>query len=35
MDKGLIVEQGNHKELLSKGGYYSNLYEMQFKKEAS
>lgn len=35
MDKGLIVEQGSHKELLSKGGFYSNLYEMQFKKEAS
>ena len=33
MDKGLIVEQGSHQELLDKGGYYSNLYEMQFKKE--
>ncbi len=35
MDKGLIVEQGSHKQLLNKGGYYSNLYEMQFKKEVS
>lgn len=35
MDKGLIVEQGTHKKLLDKGGYYSSLYEMQFKKEAS
>ncbi|AOW20403.1 ABC transporter ATP-binding protein [Urechidicola croceus] len=35
MDKGLIVEQGTHKELLEKDGYYSNLYDMQFKKEAS
>ena len=35
MDKGLIVEQGTHQELLDKNGYYSNLYEMQFKKQAS
>ncbi len=31
MDKGLIVEIGSHKELLQKeGGYYRNLYEVQF-----
>jgi subfamily B ATP-binding cassette protein MsbA len=30
MDKGLIVEQGSHSELLAKKGYYHNLYEMQF-----
>ena len=35
MDKGLIVEQGTHQELLDNKGYYSNLHEMQFKKEAS
>lgn len=35
MDKGLIVEQGTHKELLANNGYYNNLYEMQFKKKAS
>ncbi len=35
MDKGLIVEQGTHQELLDQSGYYSNLYEMQFKKQAS
>ena len=33
MDKGLIVEQGTHKELLTKKGYYHNLYEMQFAVE--
>ena len=33
MDKGLIVEQGSHKELLAKKGYYHNLYEMQFSLE--
>jgi subfamily B ATP-binding cassette protein MsbA len=33
MDKGQIVEQGTHNELLQKGGYYTKLYEMQFKAE--
>lgn len=31
MDKGLIVEQGSHAQLLKNKGYYHNLYEMQFK----
>ncbi|MCJ7466873.1 MAG: ABC transporter ATP-binding protein/permease [Maribacter sp.] len=33
MDAGNIVEVGTHKELLKKGGYYSNLYEAQFLAE--
>ncbi|WP_418651135.1 ABC transporter ATP-binding protein [Tenacibaculum aestuariivivum] len=34
MDKGKIVEEGNHTELLKKeGGYYKNLYKKQFKTE--
>ena len=33
MDAGNIVEMGTHKELLEKGGYYSNLYEAQFLAE--
>ncbi|WP_298368156.1 ABC transporter ATP-binding protein [uncultured Lutibacter sp.] len=33
MDKGLIVEQGSHAELLEKEGYYKNLYDMQFANE--
>lgn len=33
MDAGKIVESGTHKELLQKGGYYSNLYEAQFLAE--
>ena len=33
MDQGDIVEQGNHEELLAKGGFYSKLYNSQFEKE--
>ena len=33
MDKGTIVEQGTHKQLLKKEGYYRNLYEKQFSAE--
>ena len=32
MNKGHIVEQGNHNELLSKNGFYSKLYNSQFEK---
>ncbi len=32
MDKGHIVEQGNHNELLSKNGFYSKLYYSQFEQ---
>jgi subfamily B ATP-binding cassette protein MsbA len=31
MEKGTIVEQGTHKELLQQKGYYSRLYEIQFE----
>ncbi|MPN21512.1 putative ABC transporter ATP-binding protein [bioreactor metagenome] len=30
MNKGQIVEAGNHKELLEKGGFYADLYNAQF-----
>lgn len=30
MDKGRIIEQGNHEELLKKEGFYANLYNSQF-----
>jgi subfamily B ATP-binding cassette protein MsbA len=33
MDKGKIVEQGSHLELLAQDGYYKSLYDMQFAKE--
>ena len=30
MKDGNIIEQGNHAELLKKGGFYANLYESQY-----
>lgn len=30
MKDGHIIEQGNHKELLAKGGFYAELYNSQF-----
>ncbi len=33
IDQGRIVEEGTHEELLEKGGFYRNLYEMQFARE--
>ncbi|MEG0977074.1 MAG: ABC transporter ATP-binding protein [Bacilli bacterium] len=31
MDKGDIIEIGNHDELMKKGGFYSKLYNSQFE----
>lgn len=33
LDKGELKEIGTHEELLQKGGYYSQLYEMQFENK--
>jgi ATP-binding cassette, subfamily B, bacterial MsbA len=33
IDKGRVIEQGTHDELLTKGGAYKNLYELQFTSE--
>jgi len=30
MNKGSIIEQGNHNELLAAGGFYADLYNSQF-----
>ncbi len=32
MNNGNVIETGNHDELLSKGGFYANLYNSQFVK---
>ena len=29
--EGEIIEQGNHEELLKKGGFYHSLYHSQFQ----
>ena len=33
LDKGEVVEQGTHQELMALKGFYFNLYETQFKSE--
>jgi ATP-binding cassette, subfamily B, bacterial len=35
LDKGRIVEEGTHAELVEKGGLYSRLADMQFAAEAA
>ena len=35
MEQGRIVEQGSHKELLSRGGAYARLYQYQFGAPAA
>ena len=32
VNNGQIIEDGNHKTLIEKGGKYAELYNMQFKK---
>ena len=34
MKDGDIVEQGNHQELIAKGGFYAELYNSQFERSA-
>ncbi len=33
MDRGRVVDEGRHEELLSRGGLYARLYELQFSEE--
>jgi ATP-binding cassette, subfamily B, multidrug efflux pump len=34
LDKGKIVEEGNHDSLLEKNGFYAQLHQMQYKEVA-
>ncbi len=34
LDKGEVIEKGNHTELLHQGGLYADLYASQFKDES-
>ena len=33
LDRGRIVEEGTHKELLAKGGIYTAIYNLQFRSQ--
>lgn len=33
MDKGRVVDQGTHGELIERGGVYQNLYRLQFSED--
>ena len=33
INEGNIIEQGNHEELMAKGGFYEQLYNSQFSKK--
>ena len=33
LDKGEVMEKGNHEELLAHNGFYAKLYEMQYGKK--
>jgi ATP-binding cassette, subfamily B, bacterial len=35
INEGAIIEQGNHRELLKKGGLYARLHRLQFKGEGA
>lgn len=35
MKDGNIIEQGNHEELMKKGGFYADLYNSQFSQDMS
>ena len=31
VEKGRVIEQGRHQDLVRQGGLYTSLYELQFK----
>lgn len=35
LDKGKVLETGTHDELLKKGGFYAQLYSMQFESKSA
>lgn len=35
MNKGSVIEQGSHDELLAQGGFYADLYNSQFASKAT
>lgn len=35
MNKGTVIEQGTHQELMDQGGFYNDLYNSQFSDDAA
>jgi ABC-type multidrug transport system fused ATPase/permease subunit len=33
LDRGRIIEEGNHAELLRRGGVYARLFQLQFRSD--
>jgi subfamily B ATP-binding cassette protein MsbA len=33
LERGRVVEQGRHAELLARGGLYAKLHQLQFREE--
>ena len=33
LEKGTVVEEGSHEELLAKRGFYKDMYDSQLEKE--
>ena len=34
LDEGVILEEGNHEQLLKSGGYYADLYNTYFRHQS-
>jgi ATP-binding cassette, subfamily B, bacterial len=34
LEKGRIIEEGNHRQLMAAGGHYANLYDTYFRHQS-